>query len=84
METRKRVLGTEHPDTLTGMANLAVTYHSHGRLRESKELGVQVVHLSKGVLGAGHPDTLLWMNNLAYVYQDLERLNKATWNEDSS
>ncbi len=26
METRKRVLGEEHPNTLTSMANLALTY----------------------------------------------------------
>jgi tetratricopeptide (TPR) repeat protein len=26
METRKRVLGQKHPDTLTSMANLASTY----------------------------------------------------------
>ncbi|KAF2836644.1 hypothetical protein M501DRAFT_1018536 [Patellaria atrata CBS 101060] len=26
METRKRVLGEEHPDTLTSMANLAFTF----------------------------------------------------------
>ena len=26
MDMRKKLLGTEHPDTLTGMANLASTY----------------------------------------------------------
>ena len=30
METFKRVLGAEHPDTLTSMANLAWTYGNQG------------------------------------------------------
>ena len=30
METSKQVLGTEHPDTLTAMANLAATYRNQG------------------------------------------------------
>jgi len=31
METRKRVLGEEHPDTLTSMNNLAFTIQKQGR-----------------------------------------------------
>ena len=31
MEIRKRVLGAEHPDTLTSMANLASTYRNQDR-----------------------------------------------------
>jgi len=30
METRKRVLGAEHPDSLTSMGNLASTYWDPG------------------------------------------------------
>jgi Tetratricopeptide repeat len=40
METRKRVLGKEHPDTLTSMANLASTYGNQGRWKEAEELFV--------------------------------------------
>jgi hypothetical protein len=35
METRKKVLGVEHPDTLTSMANLASTYRNQGRWGEA-------------------------------------------------
>jgi hypothetical protein len=31
METFKTKLGAEHPDTLTNMANLALTYSKRGR-----------------------------------------------------
>ena len=50
METRKRVLGDEHPDTLTSMANLAATYRNQGRWNGAEELEVQVIKTFKRVL----------------------------------
>lgn len=38
METRKRMLGPEHPDTLTSMNNLAFTWKGHGRDTEALKL----------------------------------------------
>ena len=58
METRKRVLGEEHPDTLTSMYNLASTYRSQGRWKEAEMLEVLVMETRKRVLGEEHPDTL--------------------------
>ncbi|KAF2834152.1 kinesin light chain 3 [Patellaria atrata CBS 101060] len=69
METRKRVLGDEHPDTLTSMANLASTYRNQGRWKEAEELEVQVMETSKRVLGDEHPNTLIGMGNLASTYR---------------
>ena len=43
METRKIVLGPEHPDTLTSMNNLALTYGDQGRWAEAEKLQVQVM-----------------------------------------
>ena len=40
METRKRVLREKHLDTLTSIANLALTYINQGQWKEIKELGV--------------------------------------------
>jgi hypothetical protein len=77
METRKRVLGEEHPDTLTSMANLASTYRNQGRWKEAEELDVRVMETRKRVLGEEHPDTLASMNNLAHTYRDLNRSEKA-------
>ena len=65
METRKRVLREEHPDTLTSMANLASTYRNQGRWKEAEELFVQVMETRKRVLGEEHPDTLTSINSLA-------------------
>ena len=67
METSKRVLVEEHPDTLASMNNLASTYGNQGRWKEAEELEVQVMETSLRVLGAEHPDTLATMNNLAFT-----------------
>jgi tetratricopeptide (TPR) repeat protein len=68
METTKRVLGDEHPDTLTSMTNLASTYWNQGRGKEAEELEVQVMETNSRVLGYEHPDTLTSMANLAATY----------------
>ncbi|KAJ7033019.1 acyl transferase/acyl hydrolase/lysophospholipase [Mycena alexandri] len=70
METRKRVLGEEHPDTLTSITNLASTYRNQGRWNDAEALQVAVVETSKRMLGEEHPDTLMRITNLASMYQN--------------
>jgi len=57
METTKRVLGEEHPDTLTGMNNLAFTLKAQGRNTEAISLIKTCFKLRKQILGLEHPDT---------------------------
>ena len=77
VETTKRVLGLEHPDTLSSIANLALTYWNQGRWKEAEELQVQVVEMGKRVLGPEHPHTLTIMANLTSTYQDQGRWKEA-------
>jgi len=58
METKTRVLGAEHPDTLTSMNNLAFTWKGQGRVAEDIKLMEKCVQLQALVLGADHPRTL--------------------------
>jgi hypothetical protein len=45
METRQRLLGEEHPDTMTSMANLASTYWNQGQWMEAEKMEkTQEVH----------------------------------------
>ena len=74
--TRKRVLGEEHPDTLTSMENLASTYRNLGRWKKAEQLGVQVSETRKKVLGEEHPETLESMGKLALTYS-----NQGRWKE---
>ena len=67
METSSRVLGKEHPSTLTRMANLASTYRNQGRWKEAEELEVQVIETSSRELGKEQSDTLTSIANLAFT-----------------
>ncbi len=58
METRKRVLGHEHPDTLTSMNNLAWTFWSLDRKKEAIQLMSEVVQYSEKRKGSDHPHTV--------------------------
>ncbi|KAF5855882.1 hypothetical protein ETB97_008292, partial [Aspergillus alliaceus] len=77
LELRKQVLGPEHPDTLTSMNNLALTYSDQGLWKEAEELEMQTLELRKQVLGPEHPDTLTSMNNLAYTWKLLGKVKDA-------
>jgi hypothetical protein len=71
------LLGEEHPDALTSMANLASTYGRQGRWKEAESLGVQVIEARKRVLGAEHPSTLTSMGDLASTYGSQGRWKEA-------
>jgi len=70
LKGQKEILGAEHTDTLTSMANLASTYRNQGRWKEAEVLDIQVMETSLRVLGEEHPSTLSSMANLAYTLKD--------------
>ncbi|KAG9198301.1 hypothetical protein G6514_010270 [Epicoccum nigrum] len=76
MQARKRMLGEEHPDTLSSTANLASACRNQGRWKEAEELEVQVMQTEKRVLGNEHPNTLSSKANLALTYW-----NQGRWKE---
>ena len=45
MDMRKKLLGEEHPHTLTSMANLASTYQNQGRWNEAEKLELEIMKL---------------------------------------
>jgi Tetratricopeptide repeat len=65
LEVCKRTLGVEHPDTLTSMSSLAISYRNQGRLMEAVE---NVLEVCKRTLGVEHPEILESMDNLAVSY----------------
>jgi hypothetical protein len=66
METRKRVLGEEHPDTLTSMNNLARTWKSQRCTKDAISLMRKCCQLRKQIHGPQHP----------YTEASLETLNE--------
>ena len=71
---RKAKLGSEHPDTLANISNLASTYMSQGRWDEAEKL---VMNGTKTKLGSDHHITLTSMGNLAYIYRHQGRWDEA-------
>src|SRR5713226_997524 len=84
MEIRQRVLGPEHPDTLTSMNDLALDLDDSGHYAEAEKLEREALDISRRVLGPEHPDTLMLMSNLANTlwqeghYPEAEKLNRET------
>ncbi len=71
---RRRVLGFDHPDTLTSMSSLATAFWSAGRLAEAVALHEDTLKRRQAKLGPDHPDTLESMGSLAVAYHDAGRL----------
>jgi hypothetical protein len=65
LESSERVLGSDHPDTLSSMNNLAQTLYAKGDRARAQELQEQVVEAMARLQGKEHPDTLTSTNNLA-------------------
>jgi non-specific serine/threonine protein kinase/serine/threonine-protein kinase len=77
LETRGRLLGEEHPDTLSAAQAMATLRQLEGRLPEAETLNHQVLEARSRVLGPDHPDTLTSMNSLANTYAREKRLEEA-------
>ncbi|KZZ95532.1 Tetratricopeptide-like helical [Moelleriella libera RCEF 2490] len=81
---REKVLGPEHPSTMTSMNNLAVALYWQGKYTEAELMHRQKLALTEKVLGPEHRDTLTSISNLASVldsqgkYEEAESMNQQT------
>jgi tetratricopeptide (TPR) repeat protein len=64
-EVEMRVLGAEHPSTLTTANNLASSLGEQGKYTDAERIQREVLGAKRRVLGAEHPDTLITAGNLA-------------------
>lgn len=79
MNTMKVTHGSDHPDTLTVMACLALLYRKQGRLDEAENMYMDVMNARKERIGLDHPDTLGTMANLASTFA-----SQGKWDEAQS
>jgi serine/threonine protein kinase/tetratricopeptide (TPR) repeat protein len=77
VETRGRVQGKRHPDTMNSTYNLGALYSEMGRYAEAEPLMLEVLAGHRELSGANAPITLVMMNNLARLYLRAGRLNEA-------
>ncbi|MGW8361929.1 tetratricopeptide repeat protein [Streptomyces wedmorensis] len=73
----ERLLGSDHPETLTIRANLAVALSLEDRAEEALAIEEEVLAVRERVLGEDHPDTLMSRGNIAVSYQQLGRADEA-------
>ncbi|CUS06611.1 unnamed protein product [Tuber aestivum] len=67
LEGREKILGPDHPDTLTSVNNLAGVLQSQGKYDESEEMHRRALEGREKILGPDHPNTLSSVKNLATV-----------------
>jgi hypothetical protein len=82
LEVRRRVLGEEHPDTLTSSNNLGTSLSDQGMYADAERIHRQVLGVNRRVLGDEHPGTLTSANALAQSlshqgkHADAERIQR--------
>jgi tetratricopeptide (TPR) repeat protein len=67
----EKVLGAEHPDTVTILNNLGSLLHHLGDLAGARPYYERALRIREQVLGGEHPDTATSLNNLGSLLQDL-------------
>jgi len=78
LDKRNKILGVEHPDTISAMAHLAATYQNLGKYIDAEKLKMQVLYARSRILGVEHPNTITTaMANLAATYQSLGKYTEA-------
>ncbi|MER5528734.1 tetratricopeptide repeat protein, partial [Streptomyces sp. NPDC002677] len=66
-------LGPDHPDTATGLNNLAATFSDLGRHADALPLAQRALTISETALGPDHPTTATRLGNLATTFGELGR-----------
>ena len=77
LDTRNRLLGVEHLDTIKAMEHLGKTYYNLGKYSEAEKLQMQVLDTSNTIFGVEHPDTITAMANQAAKFGQLGRYIEA-------
>ena len=66
--TAQRLVGPEHPLTLSFMKNVGGAYEELGDYAQGEAMTSQVMEIERRVLGPAHPETLITTVNLAEMY----------------
>jgi eukaryotic-like serine/threonine-protein kinase len=77
LETRRRILGDEHPDTLTSIGNMGVALDGLGKYDEAMPYYTEALETRRRVLGDEHPDTLDSINNMGQILRHQGKYDEA-------
>lgn len=76
-ETRRRVLGPNHPDTLDSLSLLSWEFYLDGRYAEAEKLQREALETQLRVLGPNDPRAIYSLNHLAGIVGDQGRFSEA-------
>jgi len=77
LEIRRRVLGSDHPNTATCINNLAAFHSQMGQYEAALPLYQEALEIRRRVSGSDHPSTAASINNLASLHQSLGQYEAA-------
>ncbi|KAK7419576.1 hypothetical protein QQZ08_010789 [Neonectria magnoliae] len=77
VEAREKVLGPEHPDTLSSVNNLGSALESQGKYEEAEAMHRRALKGYEKVLGPKHPDTLTSVSSLGSVLESQGKYGEA-------
>lgn len=69
LDLRRKLLGEDHPDTLSAMNDLAILYRDEGQYAQAEPLASKVLEIRRRLLGEQNPETLDSMNALGLLYR---------------
>ena len=69
----ERILGPEHPDTLSTINNLALLYVNQGKYEQAEPLYQRALASYELVLGTNHPTTIMVRNNYAILLEKMKQ-----------
>jgi tetratricopeptide (TPR) repeat protein/predicted Ser/Thr protein kinase len=69
LNLRRRLLGEDHPDTVSALSDLAILYRDEGQYAQAEPLASKVFEIRRRLLGEQNPDTLDSMNALGLLYR---------------
>ncbi|KAF8533194.1 hypothetical protein BDD12DRAFT_947879 [Trichophaea hybrida] len=68
LDGREKILGRDHPDTLTTVNNMALVFDKQGEYIKALEWYQRVLDGREKILGRDHPHTLTTVSNMALVF----------------
>ena len=74
---KEKLLGAEHPDTLTAKAKLAATMSALRNYADARRTLEEIYQVRRRVLGENHPVTLTTLHNLALELINLKEYGEA-------
>jgi serine/threonine protein kinase/Tfp pilus assembly protein PilF len=77
METRRRMLGADHPSTNSSINDMGLLLQDQGKFADAEKLFREVLETRRRTLGDEHPDTLGSMTNMAGLLQDQKKFAEA-------